>query len=114
MSNMAGRFMASHNYDGFWTVFDTETSELILNITAVGFSGDLGQVAHLPTYTTTDVQDLVKVLGYAVTGVRLGGWEDYGHGRYSPADPTPGRPIEQVIAEAEDILREHRPGSLGS
>lgn len=80
MSNIHGRFMASHSGSGLWHILDTEasarTAEILFNITPGGFTGSLGQVADLPTYTTAEVRDLIHVLTVAVDGVKLGGWEN--------------------------------------
>jgi len=101
-ANIAGRFMASHSGNGLWHLLDTEasedTAEVLCNIVPVGFTGDLGQLADVPTYDTSDVPDLVRMLTHAVDGISMGGWEV-------------GRPVSELVAEAEAILVQVAPWS---
>jgi hypothetical protein len=78
VTNISGRFMASHNGRGHWTILDTENSQFLFNVTPVGYTGGHGQLTHLPAYTTAEVQDLIKTLTYAADGVKMGGWESEG------------------------------------
>ena len=74
--NISGRLMASHNGCGHWTILDADNGELLFNVTPVDYAGDLGQVADLPTFTTSEVRDLIHVLTVAVDGVKMAGWDD--------------------------------------
>ena len=97
MTNIQGRFVASHNGSGHWTVLDGENNELLFNVVPVGFTGDLGQLTDLPTFTTADVRDMIRVLTSAVDGIAMGGWGNND-------DQTKGRPVAELVVEARGIL----------
>lgn len=88
VSNIQGKMVASHNGDGYWTVFDQSNGELLFNIVPVGFTGDLGVFAEISTFTTVEARDLIRVATVAVDGVFAGGWGE-------------GKPAAQLAAQAE-------------
>ena len=97
MSNISGRFMATHNGNGHWTVFDTSNGELLFNVTPIRYAGDLGQVADLPTFTTVEARDLIRVLTAAVDGIHAGGWED-------PDAMPEGYRVIDLVSQAQEII----------
>jgi hypothetical protein len=73
MSNIAGKMVAGHNGNGYWTIL--ANGEVLFSVVPEGFTGSLGAFANIRTFTRAEAEDLIHVMTTAVDGIKMGGWE---------------------------------------